>query len=55
AFVVNPTFEQLERSVLDLTVAGTPDAIVMVEAGANEVSEDIILQAMALAHENVRT
>jgi len=54
-FIVNPTFSQLKESVLDLTVAGTPEAIVMVEAGANEVSEEIILEAMTLAHENIRT
>ncbi|MCZ6833687.1 MAG: polyribonucleotide nucleotidyltransferase [Acidobacteria bacterium] len=54
-FVINPTFSQLEESVLDLTVAGTPEAIVMVEAGAKEVSEEIVLEAMTLAHENIRT
>jgi len=54
-FIVNPTFSQLKESVLDLTVAGTPEAIVMVEAGANEVSEEIILEAMTLAQENIRT
>jgi polyribonucleotide nucleotidyltransferase len=53
-FVINPTFSQLKESVLDLTVAGTPEAIVMVEAGAKEVSEEIVLEAMTLAHENIR-
>jgi polyribonucleotide nucleotidyltransferase len=53
-FVVNPTFEQLESSTLDLTVAGTPDAVVMVEAGAKEVPESLLLDAIALGHENIR-
>ena len=47
--VVNPTFQQLEKSNLDIVVAGTKDAIVMVEAGASEVSEEIILQALKMA------
>ncbi|MEO6196663.1 MAG: polyribonucleotide nucleotidyltransferase, partial [Dehalococcoidia bacterium] len=50
-FVVNPTFAQLSDSTLDIVVAGTKDAIVMVEAGASEVSEDILLEAMRLAQE----
>lgn len=45
--VVNPTVEQLEHSELDLIMAATRDAVVMVEAGASEVSEDIILEALA--------
>ena len=43
--VVNPTYEELETSALELTVAGTADAIMMVEAGANFVSEEVILEA----------
>jgi len=50
-FIVNPTYAQREESALDIVVAGTKDAIVMVEAGANEVSEEVILQAMARAQE----
>jgi len=46
AIVVNPTFAQLERSELDLVVAGTKDAVAMVEAGASEVSEQIIIDAV---------
>ena len=46
--VVNPTFQQLEDSALDLVVAGTKDAVVMVEAGANEVPEELLLQALKL-------
>ena len=49
--VVNPTYEELEKSALELTVAGTSDAIMMVEAGAKFVSEEIILEALKLAQE----
>jgi polyribonucleotide nucleotidyltransferase len=49
-FVVNPTYEQLEKSDLDLRVAGTKEALLMVEAGANEVSEDVVVSALELAH-----
>ncbi len=48
-FVANPTFEELEKSELDLIVAGTSDSIMMVEAGANLVTEDVILNALAFA------
>ena len=47
--VANPTFQQQAESSLDLVVAGTKDAIIMVEAGANEVSEEIIMQGMKMA------
>ena len=46
--IVNPTFQQLEDSALDLVIAGTRDAVVMVEAGANEVPEELCLQAIKL-------
>lgn len=49
--VAMPTTEQLEKSMLDLTVAGTKDAIMMVEAGANEVDEATMIEAIELAHE----
>lgn len=49
--VVNPTFAQLEESKLDLVVAGTSDAIAMVEAGASEVSEDVIIEAVKRGQE----
>ena len=49
--ILNPTLAQLEESRFDLTVASTKEAIVMVEAGANEASEDIILQAIQFGHE----
>lgn len=53
-FVVNPSEEMLEKSDLDLAVAGTKDAIMMVEAGANELSEKEMLDAILLAHEEIR-
>ena len=53
-FVINPTPEQLERSELDLTVAGTKDAINMVESSAKQVSEDIMLEALILGHKAVK-
>lgn len=49
--VVNPTREQLERSRLNMTVAGTRDAIVMVEGGAEELAETIVQQALQDAHQ----
>ena len=49
-FVINPTATQNEHSILNLTVAGTKDAINMVEAGAKEVSEDVMLDALMHAH-----
>jgi len=48
--VVNPTVPQMEKSLLDLRVAGTREAVIMVEAGANEVSEEVMLEAIALGH-----
>ena len=53
-FVINPTPEQLERSELDLTVAGTKDAINMVESSAKQVSEDIMLEALMVGHKAVK-
>lgn len=53
-FVINPTPEQLEQSELDLTVAGTKDAINMVESSAKEVPEDIMLEALMFGHEAVK-
>jgi polyribonucleotide nucleotidyltransferase len=50
-FVINPTAEQMEQSSLDLRMAGTEDAILMVEAGATEVHEEVILQALKAGHE----
>ena len=53
-FVVNPTQEELAESKLDLTVAGTIDAITMVEAGSKELDEDTMLDALMLAHEEIK-
>ena len=53
-FVVNPTFEQRKRSRLDLIVAGTKDGIVMVEAGAKEVTEEEMVQALDRAHAAIK-
>jgi polyribonucleotide nucleotidyltransferase len=54
AFVANPTNTQLERSTVDLVVAGTEDAVLMVEAGAKELPEDVMLQAIAFGHDHCR-
>ncbi len=53
-FVINPTPEQLEVSELDLTVAGTKDAINMVESSAKQVSEDIMLEALMFGHKAIK-
>lgn len=53
-FVINPTPEELEKSELDLTVAGTKYAINMVEAGAKQVSEDLMLKALMFGHEAIK-
>jgi len=52
--VINPTAEQIEESKLSLTVAGTEDAICMVEAGAQNLSEKEMLEALMFGHENVK-
>ncbi|NMC14719.1 MAG: polyribonucleotide nucleotidyltransferase [Chloroflexi bacterium] len=49
-FVINPTYPDLEYSDLDLRLAGTRDAILMVECGANEVSEDVMVKALEFGH-----
>ncbi len=52
-FIINPTIEEDEKSDISLTVAGTKDAINMVEAGANEASEDDMLEALLFGHEAI--
>ena len=52
--LINPTYSERGRSKLDLVIAGSRDAIVMVEAGAQEVSEDEMLQALAAGHDAIR-
>ncbi len=53
-FIANPTYEQSEQGDLDIVVAGTADSIMMVEAGANFVSEELILKAIDFAHREIR-
>ncbi|TAA67503.1 polyribonucleotide nucleotidyltransferase [Planococcus salinarum] len=53
-YIINPTNDQLEKSSINLIVAGTKDAINMVEAGAKEVSEEIILEAIMFGHEEIK-
>jgi polyribonucleotide nucleotidyltransferase len=53
-FIINPTFEQRKRSTLDLVIAGTKDGIVMVEAGAKEVPEDQMVQALDRGHSAIK-
>jgi polyribonucleotide nucleotidyltransferase len=54
ALAINPTLPDLKESTLDLIVCGTPEAITMVEAGANEISEEELIQALDLAHAEIR-
>jgi polyribonucleotide nucleotidyltransferase len=53
-FVINPTLQEMEESDLDLVVAGTEEAISMVEAGASELDEETALEALAIAHEEIQ-
>ncbi|MCM3542780.1 polyribonucleotide nucleotidyltransferase [Priestia megaterium] len=53
-FVVNPTVDEFEKSDIHLTVAGTKDAINMVEAGADEVPEEVMLEAIMFGHEQIK-
>ncbi|WP_064093666.1 polyribonucleotide nucleotidyltransferase [Rossellomorea aquimaris] len=53
-FIINPSVEQLEKSEIHLSVAGTKDAINMVEAGANEVPEETMLEAIMFGHEEIK-
>ncbi|UUZ85970.1 polyribonucleotide nucleotidyltransferase [Paenibacillus sp. P26] len=53
-FVINPTLEQAEKSDIHLVVAGTKDAIMMVEAGAEEVPEEVMLEAIMFGHDEIR-
>ena len=54
AFVVNPTAEQREKSSLHLVVSGTKDAIMMVEAGGEEIPDSLMLEAILFAHEEIK-
>ena len=53
-FILNPTVEQEEVSLMHLSVAGTADAVMMVEAGVKEIPEDIVLEGIMFAHEEVK-
>jgi polyribonucleotide nucleotidyltransferase len=53
-FVINPTFAEVESSDLDLRIAGTREAILMVECGANEVPEDVMTSALELGHKSIQ-
>lgn len=50
-FVMNPTVSQMEQSILDLRLAGTRDAVIMIEAGASEVTEELMLEAIYAGHQ----
>jgi polyribonucleotide nucleotidyltransferase len=52
-YIVNPTYDEVRESRLNLIVAGTEEAIVMVEAGADEVSEEIMVEALMVAHKEI--
>ena len=53
-YIINPNTDQMEKSLMDLKVAGTKEAILMVEAGAKEVSEEVMLQGILFAHEEIK-
>lgn len=52
-FIVNPTFQQIDESELDLRIAGTRDAILMVECGAEEIAEDVMVDALMFGHRSL--
>jgi polyribonucleotide nucleotidyltransferase len=52
--IVNPTYEQIEKSTMEIVVAGTKDGITMVEGSANEISEELMLEALDKAHNMIR-
>ncbi|MTI48044.1 polyribonucleotide nucleotidyltransferase [Sporosalibacterium faouarense] len=53
-YIINPTSEEREKSQMHLVVSGTEDAIMMVEAGANEVPEDVMLEGIMTAHDEIK-
>ena len=53
-WILNPTYDELKESTIDLVVAGTENAILMVEAGGREASEEIIIEAIGRAHEEIK-
>jgi len=54
-FIVNPTVQELEKSNLDLIIAGTKDSIIMMEGEAKEISEEILIKAIELSQESIKT
>lgn len=54
SYIINPTFSQIENADMEIVVAGTKDGITMVEGGAREVSEQVMLEALDKAHENIK-
>ncbi len=53
-FVINPTFAQMDASDLDLRIAGSKDAILMVECGADEIPDDVMVEALELGHKSIQ-
>jgi len=53
-FVINPSFDEMEKSDLDLRLAGTREAILMVECGADEIPEDVMVTALELGHKSIQ-
>ena len=53
-WILNPTFQQLEFSTIDLTVTGSADSIVMVEGGALEISEKDVLEALKVGQKGIK-
>lgn len=53
-FIINPSYDEIETGELDMVVAGSKDAVVMVEGGAKELPEDVILNAISLAHKEIK-
>jgi polyribonucleotide nucleotidyltransferase len=53
-FIANPTYQQIEESELDLRIAGTRDAILMVECGAEEITEDVMIDALMFGHQSIQ-
>lgn len=53
-FIINPTYQEIDDSDLDLRLAGTQDAILMVECGANEITEEVMVAALELGHQSIQ-
>lgn len=53
-FIINPTYSELEQSEVDIVVAGSDDSLVMVEGGAREISQELLLEAMKFGHEHIK-